>query len=313
MRSMARVSLSVAALSLLATAGISLAQQQANKQPDLVAKRADIYCTGFISELPPRSELQIVGAEKEYIKHVFSQGDIVYLSKGGEQGVYPGSLYYVIRPLGSFRHPFTKKKIGTYVRELGMIRVIEAQDRTATAEVVVSCDTMMFGDLLRPYEAYVGPEAREEKPLNRYGPGTGDVTGQIILAPGYHEFLGANRVVHIDLGTRQGVQPGDHFTIFRKIDRHEGATNIPEDKVGYTRSSGFGSDRFRGGEFSLEADRRHDGKVIHEGRVVEHRPDLPRKVLGELVVLKVEKTAAVALITRSLAEVNIGDLIERAN
>lgn len=307
MRPMARISVSLVALSLLATASISLAQQQPNNRPDLVAKRADVYCTGFISELPPRSELQLVGAEKENIKHVFSQGDIVYLSKGGEQGVYPGALYYVIRPLGSFKHPFTRKKLGTYVRELGMIRVIEVQDRTATAEIVVSCDSMTFGDLLKPYEAYLGPEARDGKPLNRYGEGTGDVTGQIVLSPGYHEYLGAHRVVHIDLGSRQGVQPGDHFTIFRKIDRGEGVTKIREDKIGYTRSSGFGSERYRGGEFSIEAEHRPEGKVVNS------RPALPRKVLGELVVLKVENTAAVALITRSLAEINIGDLIERAN
>ena len=38
-----------------------------------------------------------------------------------------------------------------------------------------------------------------------------------------------------------------------------------------------------------------------------------RKVLGELVVLKVEKTASVAIITRTTAEVQIGDRIERSN
>lgn len=307
MRSMARFSVFLAALSLVATATASLAQRQQSDPPDPVAKRTDIYCTGFISELPPRSELQLVGAEKENVKHDFSQGDVVYLSKGGEEGVYPGALYYVIRPLGSFRHPFTKARLGTYVRELGLIRVIQVQDRTATAEIVVSCDSMTYGDLLRPFEAYTGPDTPEARPLDRYGRGTGDLTGQIILSPGYHEYLGANRVVHIDLGLRQGVQTGDRFTIFRKIDRAEGLTKIREDKVGYTSSSGFGSDRYRGGEFSIAAEQRPEEKVVRD------RPELPRKVLGELVVLKVENTAAVALITTSLAEINVGDLIERAN
>lgn len=307
MRSMSRISVLLAVVSLLATATASLAHRQQSDPPDPVAKRTDIYCTGFISEFPPRSELQLVGAEKENVKHDFSQGDVVYLSKSGEEGVYPGALYYVIRPLGAFKHPFTGAKLGTYVRELGLIRVIQVQDRTATAEVVVSCDSMTFGDLLRPYEALVAPNAREARPLDRYGRGSGDLTGRIILSPGYHEYLGANRVVHIDLGQRQGVRAGDHFTIFRTVDRHEGVTTIREDKVGYTRSSGFGSDRYRGGEFSIDAER------TSEDKVVKGRPELPRKVVGELVVLKVENTAAVALITTSLAEINIGDLIERAN
>jgi hypothetical protein len=46
---------------------------------------------------------------------------------------------------------------------------------------------------------------------------------------------------------------------------------------------------------------------------MRERPPLPRKVLGELVVLKVEKGASVALITRTTAEVQIGDMIERSN
>jgi hypothetical protein len=48
-------------------------------------------------------------------------------------------------------------------------------------------------------------------------------------------------------------------------------------------------------------------------QVMRERPQLPRKVLGELVVLKTEKGNSVAMITRTTAEVQIGDMIERAN
>ena len=46
---------------------------------------------------------------------------------------------------------------------------------------------------------------------------------------------------------------------------------------------------------------------------MRERPALPHKVLGELVVIKVEKGASVALITRTTAEVQIGDMVERSN
>jgi hypothetical protein len=127
------------------------------------------------------------------------------------------------------------------------------------------------------------------------------------MSPGFHENLSANRVVYIDLGTRQDVHPGDLFTIYREIGSGEGITRSPKDKVVTDRSSDYGSERFRGGEYSIQATR------VPEKQVIRERPPLPRKVLGELVILKVEKTASVALITRTTAEVQIGDRIERSN
>ena len=127
------------------------------------------------------------------------------------------------------------------------------------------------------------------------------------MSPGFHENLSANRVVFIDLGTRQDVHPGDSFTIYREIGAREGITNTPKDSVMKRRSDGYESDRFRGGEYSIQATR------VPQHTVLRERPQLPRKVLGELVVLKVEKTASVALITRTTAEVQVGDLIQRSN
>lgn len=283
-------------------------QQEGKPRHERVAKRSDIYCTGFISELSPRADLKIIGAERESTRRYFAQGDIVFLNKGRAAGVYPGALYYVIRPLGKFRHPFNeKKKLGYYVRELGMLRVIEVQEKTATAEITVSCDTMTFGDALRPYELYEGPAEQGGRPLNRFGEGSADTVGQIVLAPGFHEFLAENRIVHIDLGNRQGIQAGDRFTIFRKIGSSENILPYRDDRTSQNRHRGFGSDRYRGGDLSIDAVSEKPTDVFAT------RPEIPRKVLGELVVLKVENTAAVAMITRSLSEINIGDFIERAN
>ncbi|HEU4390114.1 MAG TPA: hypothetical protein VFV34_20090 [Blastocatellia bacterium] len=271
-----------------------------------VAKRTDIYCTGFISELPPRADLELVGAEKENIKSVFSQGDIVYLNQGRQSGLYPGAVYYVVRPIGKFHHPFKNKLLGYYVRELGMVRVLEVHDHTSTAEVTVSCDMMTFGDLLKPFETVPAPPAPNSGPLPRYGEGTGGTTGQIVLSPLFHEWLGANQIVYLDLGNRQGIRPGDQFTIFRSINRREGVVHYRDDDLAIKRTTGYESDRYEGGELPFEP-------TVQIPDVVGRRPTLPRKVLGELVVLKVENNACVAIITRSVAEINIGDWVERAN
>jgi hypothetical protein len=284
-----------------------VARQQSSNSSEPVAQRSDLYCTGFIADTPPRVDMQVVGAEKENWKATFAQGDIVFLNRGRGAGVQPGSVYYITRPLGLVNHPFTGKKLGYLVRELGLLRVIEVGDRTSTAEITVSCDTVEFGDLLRPYEEYTGPTVGDARPLPRVGEGSGGTTGQIVMAPGFHEHLSANRVVFIDLGSRESIHPGDVFTIYREIGGGEGITKTPNYKIVNRTSSGYESDRYRGGEYSIQSTRVPLHDVLHD------RPALPRKVVGELVVLKVEKGTSVAMITRTNAEVQIGDMIERTN
>ena len=307
MKTTARLGIALAIFLIGSLTTSVVARQQSSNQSEPVAQRSDLYCTGFIADAPPRVDLQVVGAEKENWKSTFAQGDVVFLNRGRGAGVQPGAVYYIIRPLGKVKHPFTHKKLGYLVRELGMLRVIEVGDHTSTAEITVSCDMVEFGDLLKPYEEYSGPNVGEARPLPRFGEGSGGTMGQIVMAPGYHENLSANRVVFIDLGTRQSIHQGDVFTIFREIGREEGITKIPNYKIVDKRSGGYQSDRYRGGKNSIQSTR------VSVGEVLKERPALPRKVLGELVVLKVEKGVSVAMITRTNAEVQIGDMVERTN
>jgi hypothetical protein len=307
MRSKARLAIALIAVFLASAWQVVLAQQPKVEPQDQVARRSDLYCTGFIAEAAPREDLQVIGAETENMKATFAQGDVVFLNHGRGAGVQPGAVYYIIRPIGEVKHPFTKKRLGYYVRELGLLRVIEVQDQTSTAEITVSCDTIELGDLLKPYQEYVGPGPRDARPLPRYSEGSGGTKGQIVMSPGYHENLSANRVVFLDLGNDDSVHAGDYFTIYREIGAREGVTNTPEDNVVNRRSDGYESDRYRGGDVSVQATRalRKD--------VLQQRPPIPRKVLGELIVIKVEKNSSVAMITRTTSEINIGDWVERAN
>ena len=295
------------AVLLLAASALICLPPAAAQEPNALVKRSDLFCTGFVSEVAPRVDLQVVGGEKENLKSLFVEGDIVFLNQGRERGIQPGAVYYITRPLGEVKHPFTKKRVGYFVRELGLLRVIDVQDHTSTAEITVSCDTVSFGDLLKPYEAYTSPSPRDFRPLPRYGEGSGGVTGQIMMSSRLREYFSANEMVLIDLGERHGVRPGDYFTIYRKIGRTEGVTNVRDDDVVQEHSGGYGSQRYRGGNVSSMATR------VSTENVLRTRPPLPRRVLGELVVVKVQNTVAVALITRTNAEVNIGDWIERSN
>src|SRR5882762_1806395 len=93
-----------------------VARQQSSNQSEPLVRRSDVYCTGFIADASPRVDLQVVGAEKENLKVTFAQGDVVFLNRGRGAGVQPGAVYYIIRPVGEVNHPFTKNKLGYYVR-----------------------------------------------------------------------------------------------------------------------------------------------------------------------------------------------------
>jgi hypothetical protein len=278
-----------------------------NPEFDTISKRTDIYCTGYITESTLWPESMVIGGEKENFQASFTQGDVVFINKGREEGVRSGAVYYIIRPLGKFKHPFDKKrKLGTFVREVGMLRIIQVNEKTSTAEVTVSCEMVEMGDLLKPYEEKLAPEPREGQPLPLHGESSDDISGQIVMARNYQEFVSANNIVFIDLGERQGVKEGDYFTIYHKItSKRENIGEYPNDKIDNWRDRGYESDHWRGGDFSNQSVAKERKKILKD------RPKIPRKVLGEMIVLKVEKGTAVALITRTVGEVNIGDRVER--
>ncbi|MEW6126082.1 MAG: hypothetical protein AB1757_03380 [Acidobacteriota bacterium] len=285
------------------------AQRGGQAYPDSVVKRSDMYCAGYISESTLWPDVYIIGGEKENFKNSFSQGDVVFMNKGRNAGVRAGQTYSVIRPVGKMKHPFNKKrKMGTYVHEVGMIRVIQVNDKTSTAEVTVSCEMIEMGDMLKIYEEQLAPEPRAGEPLPLHGESSGDLSGQIVLARHGREYIATGDVVYIDVGETKGVKTGDYFTIYHAItDDWENVGKYPQDKIDQWRSRDYQSDHWRGGTFSNQAPR------VKRNDVVRERPEIPRKVLGEMIVLKVEKGSATCVITRSVGEANIGDWVERNN
>ncbi|HEY9233180.1 MAG TPA: hypothetical protein VIS78_13585, partial [Blastocatellia bacterium] len=111
MRIIARVAV-LAAVSLVWLALPAASQQPGADQPNPITRGTDVYCTGFIADAMPSTGLQIVGAEQENMKVTFAQGDVVFLNRGRGAGIQPGAAYFIIRPLGEFKHPFSKKKMG---------------------------------------------------------------------------------------------------------------------------------------------------------------------------------------------------------
>jgi hypothetical protein len=221
-----------------------------------IASESDLYCSGFISPGEGDPQLWVAGRDTE--REILGEGDIVFLNQGSNQGLRAGDTFAIRRWTDPVMHPATEEQIGTMVRRMGRARVLLAHDNSSTAVIEMSCEDIVEGDELVPWEAIQGPKLESLPAFDRLDPSSsGGATGRIVAARDNLDYFGDGYLIHTDLGQHTGVSPGDVLLLFRE------------------RESG-----------------------------------LPRKMLGQAVVLTVEPDTSTAKITTAAQESTIGDWVE---
>src|SRR6185436_14262948 len=71
------------------------------------------------------------------------------------------------------------------------------------------------GDYLKPFERVNVPLVRKQAPPNRLTPPSGKANGYVIDAHMDKAMTGAGDLLSIDLGSRDGLAPGNRLTVFR--------------------------------------------------------------------------------------------------
>jgi hypothetical protein len=317
-----------ALLSLCAVAGRA---QTATPLPQLIApdeklltdaarpaaRDSELYCAGYIEQSPSYGGLMLVGGEQEQERNTYASGDYVYINGGAQAGVRVGQEFAVTRPRGSFKTDLSKKKgsLGVFTQEIGRLRVVKVEEKVSVARVVQSCEQMLLGDLLRPAEARTSPPAEgDATSVNRFADPTGKPRGHIVLARDAREMIANEQIVYVDLGAEDNLRAGDRLTVFRQPGRGR-VVDFPAEVV-QTASGGYQSPVFKGGKFSNEAQRAKKldgdpkGPALETPEIKRTRPQPPRKVVGELLVLNVQGRTATAVVTRVAQELHTGDEVE---
>ena len=294
--------------------GAASAQSSARTRTP-VARESESACGGFIEQTPQAASGQLVGGYEETERHSFAQGDFVYIDAGAQGGVREGQEFTVVRPRGRFSSKFSMKgTLGVYTQEVGRLRVVRVRDRSSVAQVTRACSDLLLGDMLRPYAMREVPPTRAEGSLDRFAEPTGKQTGRIVLARDGRESVSRDDVVFIDLGAEDNIKVGDYLTVFRP----KGHGTIVRDREEITANSrrGYESNELRGGTFSNQAQRVSNvdgpksGSTVKSPTIKRRRPPVPRKVVGEIVVLRVEGRTATAVVTRVAQEIHTGDAVE---
>lgn len=294
-----------------------------DRPPAAVAGRTALYCGGYIRFDPFPEQPEIVGGEQEQEQRIYSQGNYVYLNAGSQQGIKEGQEFTVIRPRGEMKGVYRNKKnpLGIYVQEVGQLKVTTVNERVSVGQIVYACGEILLGDLLTDVPARTSPTRRPETVLDRFSAPSGKQTGRVMMTRGGREMPTTNDIIYIDLGGEDHINTGEYLTIYREVGTGN-VTRVDNEEIARGMSRGFESNRYRGGEFGIQAQRGKDstGFVSTKGtykyrpittrEIKRHRPTLPRKVVGEAVILSVQARTATAVITRVAQEVHTGDFVE---
>jgi hypothetical protein len=208
--------------------------------PTPLGTQDDIYCSGFIGAPDEQFGYSVIGSEYEVlspqlmnpvygnvegifgtvdtVKYKMTTGDIVYLDGGRAAGLSPGMQFTAVAPGKVVRHPVSRDALGRQYNYTGRVRVLSVQEDSAIAEIVQSCDGILVGMPLKPFEPEPIPLARRGmvRPVSQPTSAEAlDNAPVIVSSPAEIVSLGQDHVVFIDRGEEDEVLPGDIFTIYR--------------------------------------------------------------------------------------------------
>jgi hypothetical protein len=276
-------------LALILAMFISVAKAQ-QRAPNHLSD-VELYCSGMVTDQAVPHDAYIASGEDSSYKLTFQTGNYVYINRGANQGVKVGDQFEVIRPeIDPNQDKWFKyqtqlyKAMGTMYADIGRLRVLSVQPKTATAEVGLSCDLLQRGDLIRPFQPRPTPTLHDVK-FDPLAPSSGKKTAMVVSAKDFGTLAGLGSIVYVNLGSAQGVQAGNYFRVFRYQGTHID-TNYQVRDMAY-KTFGFGSTP-----------------------VAYQWDDLPRQVLGEGIVLRTGPNSSTVFLSTVRGDIYVGDYVE---
>jgi hypothetical protein len=264
---------------------------------------ADIYCAGFITKDRIPDANYVNGGLQTPISTKFQNGELVYLAGSGYQA---GQLYSIIRELRDVNeyelYPGQRKVLagaGRAYGDIGRVRVVDTRSHSAIAQVEFSCDPINPGDVAVPFVEKPPVAFRAPGHFDRFAPANGKLSGRVVLGKDFDGELGTGMKLYMNLGSNQGVKVGDYFRVVRS---YTATLGDPVDSLSF--DTGTTEDtQMRPPTFEAKRFNRTNGVNIHVG-------DLPRRAVGEVVVVNVTPTASSAMVVFALEDVHAGDGVE---
>ena len=183
---------------------------------------SDLYCSGFFTNQAIETGLSVQSSEDAGFKNEFTESDFIYLNRGKDTVVNTGGQYILLRPTVdlNLRESFPGqalmvKGMGTHYNEIGRIEVKVVGAGHVTAEVLHACEEIEVGDIALPLNVRKAPDYKASKFTARFAEPSGKATGIIATAKEFDRVVGEGKIVYLNIGTAQGLQPGSYLRIRR--------------------------------------------------------------------------------------------------
>jgi hypothetical protein len=265
--------------------------------------QADVYCAGFISKEKVPDAKYVNGGLETPTSTKFEIPELVYLS-GKDYQV--GSLYSIVRELRDVNqyeiYAGMRKLLnaaGHPYAEVGRVRILDTRQHSAVAQVEFSCDPINPGDVAVPFVEKPPIAFHVPGHFDRFAPPNGKLTGRILLGKDFDTILGSGVKLYLNVGSNQGVKVGDYFRVVRS---YTSTLHDPVDSLSFKAQI---SEDTQLHSPTFEADFLTKGKGPNI-----HVADLPRRAVGEMVVLSTTPTSSAAMVVFALEDVYAGDTVE---
>ncbi|HEY6939127.1 MAG TPA: hypothetical protein VI424_18345 [Terriglobales bacterium] len=270
----------------------------------VVPTYADLNCAGFLTQQAVPDSTIVAGGLNSPHETKFVSGEVVYLSS---QQYKEGARLTFVRALrdpNEYEYFTGQRKLiaatGQPYAELAQGHVVDTRQGMAIAQLDFACEPVVPGDLAIPFIQHQEMTYRQPLSFDVYAPSNGKTHGRIVMAKDFDGELATGAEAYLTVGSNQGVKVGDYFRIVRT---YEDDLKDPVDSLSF--------------QATVMEDTQKDPPTIghswynwrHKGPSIEVK-DMPRRSLGELIVLSTTPSSATAMVTFSLEDVHVGDEVE---
>jgi hypothetical protein len=268
-----------------------------------LATYADVYCAGFINKQSLPDANFVAGGLETPSTTKFVRGDVVYLRGAGYSLGAEYSILRALRDIDEYEmYPGQQKLMkatGQPYEEVGRVRIIDMRSKTAIAKVEYSCDPINPGDTAVPFAEKPMVPFHAPTRFDRFLPGSSKVSGRIVMGKDFDSQLGTGQKLYLNVGANQGVKLGDYF---RAVRNYEADLRDPVDSLSFKAAISEDTQK-KSPSVDPHMFTKSNGPVIHMA-------DMPRRAVGEIVIIGVTPTTATGMIVFALEDVHAGDSVE---
>jgi hypothetical protein len=264
---------------------------------------ADLYCAGFVShQLLPNANF-VTGGLQTPSTTQFVNGDMIFLTGTGYQ---VGQQFTIVRELvDANRYELYAgqhaqiKEMGQPYAELARFHVIDTRSKMAIAQIEFGCSPVVPGDFAVPFVEKTPITFHLPFRFDRFAPANGKTSGRIVLAKDFDSEIGSGAKVYMNVGANQGVKVGDYF---RAVRNYDADLHDPVDSLSFKASI---SEDTQKKIAAIEPN-----MFTKTGGPVIHVRDLPRRAVGEIVIVGTTPTTSTGMIVFAMEDVHVGDGVE---